>query len=167
MSDEMSLRQQITLAEFLASHFGKMRSEHLNPQAAQDMEIGERMAAKFGGIIAAWVSMPKPADRAGVKNKAAFLAWVKEHLPAEVDTVEVVRPGTQAALLQQAKANGGKWISPDGEAFEIAGIELSAGTPSPRVELTPDAGAAIVAAWQSGEINLAPMLALPGGGPGE
>ena len=90
---EMSIRQRIVLAEFLATHFAKVRANILNPEAVEEMTIGERLAAKFGGQVAAWVSLPNPAKRASVTNKAAFLAWVEKYLPAEVETVKVVRSG--------------------------------------------------------------------------
>lgn len=159
---ELSLKQQIALAEFLATHFAKARSEHLNDEAVSEMTIGERLAATFGGRVAAWVSLPNPPTRASVKDKTKFLAWVEKHLPAEVETVKVVRPGTQTELLRQAKASGGKWLDTEtGEYVEIDGIEVGVGDPSPRVELTPDAGEAIGAAWRAGDIDLAPLLALP------
>lgn len=158
----MTTRQRIVLAEFLATHFAKVRANILNPEAVEEMTIGERLAAKFGGQVAAWVSLPNPAKRASVTNKAAFLAWVEKHMPAEVETVKVVRSGTQTSLLAAAKANGGTWLNPEtGEYVEIAGITVGIGDPSPRVELTEDAGEAIGAAWRAGDIDLTPLLALP------
>ena len=167
---EMGIRQRIALAEFLGSHFLKVRAEKLNGEALDEMTVGERLAVKFGGQVAAWLSLPKPATRASVSNKAAFTAWVEKHLPAEVETVKVVRPGTQTALLAAAKANGGKWLDTEtGEYVEIDGVTVGTGDPSPRVELTEDAAEAIGAAWRAGDIDLAPLLALPavGGEPGE
>lgn len=159
---EMTTRQRITLAEFLGSHFHKVRAEKLNAEALEEMTVGERYAAKFGGVVAAWVSLPNPARRASVSNKTAFTAWVKKHLPDEIETVEIVRPGTQAALLAAAKANGGKWLNTEtGEAIAIDGITFGVSDPSPRVELTDEAAEAIGTAWRNGEIDLTPMLALP------
>lgn len=160
---ELSTRQRIALAEFLGSHFHKVRAERLNAEALAEMTVGERLAVKFGGQVAAWLSLPKPAQRAAVANKITFTGWVKEHMPAEVETVEVVRPGTQAAILAAAKANDGKWLNPEtGEFIEIKGITFGVGDPSPRVELTDDAAEAIGTAWRNGEIDLSPMLALAG-----
>ena len=159
---EMSTRQRITLAEFLGSHFHKVRAEKLNAEALEEMTVGERYAAKFGGVVAAWVSLPNPPKRASVTNKAAFTAWVKKHLPDEIETVEIVRPGTQKSLLDAAKASDGKWLDKEtGESVDIDGITFGVGDPSPRVELTDEAAEAIGAAWRAGEIDLTPMLALP------
>ena len=161
---ELPLKEQLALAEFLATYFTSMRAELLNPQALDEMVTGERLAVRFAGILAAWVSLPKAAETASVKNKAAFLAWMKEHMPHGVETVEQVRPGTQAQLLREAKANGGKWISPDGEAFEIDGVEFGTRKQTPHVELTGDAAAAVSAGVRAGDINFGQLLlALPAG----
>lgn len=155
----LTLPQSLTLAEFLAKHFAGIRKGELNPQAAGEMTIGERFAVKFGGRVAAWVSMPNPATRATVKDKAAFLAFVKKNLPSEVESVEQVREGTQRQLLEAAKAGG--WVNPDGERIPIPGVEVSTGDPSPSVSLEDCAAEAIAAAWNAGDIDLGGMLALP------
>jgi hypothetical protein len=159
---EMTTRQRITLAEFLGSHFLKVRAEKLNAEALDEMTVGERYAARFGGQVAGWVSLPNPPKRAAVSNKLAFLAWVRKYMPDEIETVEIVRPGTQASLLAAAKASGGKWLNKEtGKYVDIEGITFGVGDPSPRVELTDEAAEAIGAAWRAGEIDLTPMLALP------
>lgn len=169
MSESLSLQQQLVLAEFLATHFKAARDTILNPQAAEEMTVGERLAVKFAGLLAAWVSMPKPAERASVTDKEVFLAWAKANMPWAVETVEQVRPSTQAALLRDAKASGGKWLNKEtGEYVVIDGIEIKTADPSPRVDLTPDAAEAIGRAWAGGDIDVAPLLlpqpALPSGG---
>jgi hypothetical protein len=157
----LTLAQRLAVAEFLARHFGTtVRKGQLNPEAAQAMDVGERHGARFGGRRVAWVSMPTPATRAGVDNEAAFLAWVKENLPDEVETVERVRPGTAKHLAEMAKAKGG-WTNEDGNLVPIPGIRVSTSDPSPRVELEDDAEEAIRAAWLAGEIDLGEFLALP------
>lgn len=157
----LSLAQRLAVAEFLAKHFAAVRKGELNPEAAAELEVGERHAVKFGGRRAAWVSMPAPAVRATVKNEAALLAWVRKHLPGEIETVERVRPSSARMLGELMKAHGG-WADEDGVLIPVDGIEVSASDPSPRVELADDAADLIAAAWQRGEINLGGMLALPG-----
>ncbi|HLI36782.1 MAG TPA: hypothetical protein VKV80_05500 [Streptosporangiaceae bacterium] len=157
--------ERITLAEFLSRHFAAARKGPLNAEALGEMVTGERMAAVFGGRVAAWVSLPRPATRVRVVSEPAFRAWVKKHMPDEVVTVEQVREASQRAILDQAKANGGRWLNREtGEYVPVDGIEVAAGDPAPRVELTPDAAEVIGAAWRDGEIDLGPMLALPAGG---
>jgi hypothetical protein len=157
----LTLAQRLAVAEFLARHFSTtVRKNQLNPEAAQSMDIGERHGARFDGRRVAWVSMPAPATRATVDNDAAFLAWVKENLPEEVETVERVRPGTAKHLAEMAKVKGG-WTDEDGNLVPIPGIRVSTSDPSPRVELEDDAEEAIRAAWLSGDIDLGALLALP------
>jgi hypothetical protein len=159
---EMSTRQRITLAEFLGSHFLKVRADKLNAEALEEMTVGERYAARFGGQVAGWVSLPNPPKRAAVSNKLTFLAWVRKYMPDEIETAEIVRPGTQASLLAAAKANGGKWLNKEtGKYVDIDGITFGVGDPSPRVDLTDEAAEAIGTAWRAGEIDLTPLLALP------
>jgi hypothetical protein len=159
---DMTTRQRITLAEFLGSHFLKVRAEKLNAEALDEMTVGERYAARFGGQVAGWVSLPNPPKRAAVSNKLAFLAWVRKYMPDEIETIEIVRPGTQASLLAAAKASGGKWLNKEtGKYVEIDGITFGVGDPSPRVDLTDEAAEAIGTAWRAGEIDLTPLLALP------
>lgn len=160
-----TFRQRIALAQFFATHFATARKGPLNAEAVEEMTVGERLAATFGGRVAAWVSLPTPATRATVKSPAAFLAWMKANCPAGVETVEQVRPETQKAFLDEAKANGGKWLNKKtGEYVVIDGIEITTGDPSPRVELTDNAAEVIGEAWRAGNIDLGPMLALPSGG---
>src|ERR1017187_7758851 len=133
---EMSTRQRITLAEFLGSHFLKVRADKLNAEALEEMTVGERYAARFGGQVAGWVSLPNPPKRAAVSNKLTFLAWVRKYMPDEIETAEIVRPGTQASLLAAAKANGGKWLNKEtGKYVDIDGITFGVGDPSPLLAL--------------------------------
>ena len=93
------------------------------------MTVGERLAVKFGGQVAAWLSLPNPAKRASVNDKDAFTAWVKKHMPDEIETVEVVRSGTQKTLLDAAKANGGRWLNKaTNEYVDIDGITFGIST---------------------------------------
>jgi len=152
-----TIAQRLAVAEFLKKRFESIRKNDLNPEAQADMVVGERHAAKFGGRVAGWVSMPAPATR--VASKDRLLAWVKKNLPDEVEeiTVERVRPGSERALLDMVKEHGG-WVNEAGELIPVDGIET--GDPSPRVELNDDAEDVLAAAWRAGVIDLPGMLAL-------
>jgi hypothetical protein len=155
----LSLRESLALASFLSKHIEDFRKKDLGAQAAREMTPGERLAVKFGGRLAAWVSMPQPAVRASVKDKAAFLAWAEKKLPGEVETVRQVREATQRQLMDAAKAGG--WINPEtGEREPIPGVEVSEGDPAPRVELDDQAAEAIGTAWRAGDIDLSGLLAI-------
>lgn len=152
-----SISQRLTVAEFLKKRFEGIRKEELNPEAQADMVVGERHAARFGGRVAGWVSMPAPATR--VASKERLLAWCLKHLPDEVEevTVKRVRPESERALVDMVKQHGG-WVNEDGEVVPVDGIETA--DPSPRVELQADAEDVLAAAWRAGVIDLGGMLAL-------
>ena len=159
---EMNLRQRIVLADFLAKHFAAARKDRLNPEALDEMVPGERLAARFGSRVAAWVSVPRPATRASVVNEKAFTEWVRKNLgDDEILTVEIVRPGTQKALLETAKAHGGMWVNGDGEKIAIPGIKVETGDPAVRIELEDGAAEIIGEAWRDGTIDVGSLLALP------
>lgn len=153
----LSLPQRLTVTAFLSKHFEGVRKNELNPEAAADLVVGERHAAKFGGKVAGWVSVPSPSTR--VTDKDRFLAWVKKHLPDEVEqvTVDRVRPGSERQLLELVKQHGG-WPSETGEIIPVDGITTA--DPSPRVELNDDAGEILAAAYRAGALDLSGMLML-------
>lgn len=160
----LSLVQRLAVTEFLKKHFEGVRKEELNPEAQADLVVGERLAAKFAGKVAGWVSVPTPATR--VASKDRLLAWCKKHLPDEVEEIKVerVRPESERALIDLVKQHGG-WPDENGVIIPVDGIETA--DPSPRVELNDDAEAVLAAAWRDGVIDLAGMLTLePAGGDG-
>jgi hypothetical protein len=162
----LTLPELLALAKALGEHLQKVRDGKLVPRSREEITPGERLAVKFAGRHVAWVTMPKAPVRAAVKDKQAFLAFVKANLPGEVETAEQVREGTQRALLDAAKVGG--WISPDGERVPVPGVEVTTGDPVPAVELLDGAAEAIGAAWRAGEADLSGLLALPAGAvPGE
>jgi hypothetical protein len=144
------LIEHLAIAEYLKAHYASARTDGLNPEANGSMAEGERLAAKFAGGVAAWVSMPHGSVTASVTDQEAFTAYVKKEIPSAVITVEIVRPETQKAYLTRAKA---------GE--KIPGVTVGTSDPSVRVELTPQAGDLIGQAWRSGELTLSGPLSLP------
>lgn len=155
----LTLRQKLALAAFLAKHIEQdIRKKQLNPEAAEEMTVGERLAAKFGGQVAAWVSMPQPATK--VTSQDALLAWCRKHLPDAIEQVERVRPETARALIEDVKKYGG-WPQ-DGDTDRIIPVDgIDTADPSPRVDLEDCAAEAIGGAWRAGDIDLGGLLALP------
>jgi len=159
MSD-LTLRQKLTLAAWLMKHIEKdIRKGQLNPEAVAEMTPGERLAAKFGGQLAAWVSMPQPSTRVSDHDKLA--AWCRKHLPQALYQVERCRPETATALVDDVKRQGG-WLDVEsGEVIPVDGI--TTGDPSPRVDLEDCAGDVIMRAWPEIRETAGVMLALPAG----
>jgi len=161
MSD-LTLRQKLTLAAWLLKHIEQdIRKGQLNPEALAEMTTGERLAAKFGGQVAAWVSLPQPAVR--VRSADDLLAWCRKNLPDAIEQVDRVRPDTARALIEDVKKYGG-WPK-DGDAdviIPVAGIE--ADSQSPRVELEDCASGVIGRAWPEIREAVGSMLAITAGG---
>jgi hypothetical protein len=191
MSGAMSLPQRLALVKYLTDALKALRADDLLPQSAREMPSGARLPVWFGGRLAGWASMPQPSKKAAyVSDERKLLAWAEKNHPAKVQPVtEVAVDDDLLAFLAGhypqalrtsrrvdpqwvsdicgALAGSGHYITAEGEkltADEIPGVTLPpADPPSPRVTLEDDAQAAIMAAWQSGDIDVAGMLALPAG----
>ena len=156
--NDLTLRQKLTLAAFLLKHIEQdTRKGQLNPQAIAEMTPGERLAAKFGGHLAAWVSMPQPPTRVTSHEKLA--AWCRDHLPEALYKVERCRPETARALVEDVKKYGG-WPQ-DGDVDNIIPVDgIETGDPAPRVDLEDNAGEVIGAAWPDIRETVGVMLAI-------
>lgn len=185
----LTLPQQFALWKWLDETLTALRKNQLLPQASDDMEPGERMAVKFGGRLAGWVTMPKPSQRSAVvSDDKKLLAWVRKHYPEKIENpVEVKVDAGLIEFLQEHRPESlhvsertdpqwvsdicrgltdpGYYVTAQGEKLtEVPGIEIPEASPSvPRVSLEKDAAVVIRQAWAAGDIDLRGMLALPAG----
>jgi hypothetical protein len=183
----LSLPARLLIWKWLDSTLTALRKGDLIPQAAADMVPGERLAVKFGGRLAGWVTMPKPAQRSAyVKDDAALLAWARVNYPGKIEhPAEVLvdaglieylqenrpeslrvaeRPDPQwTADICSGLTSTGHYITATGEKLtEVPGIEVPEPSPSvPRVVLESDAAEVIAAAWPEISGPLREVLALP------
>ena len=99
----MTLAENLTLWKWLSEALAAAHKNQLVPQGREDMTPGERMAVKFGGQLAAWVSLPKPTQgSARVKDAAKLLAWAKASYPEKVEYVpEVIVDAGLIEFLQE------------------------------------------------------------------
>lgn len=187
MSAPLSLAQKFALWKWLDGALSALRKDELLPDAADNLVPGERMAVKFGGALAAWVSMPKPTQPAArITDEAELLAWAKanhpervdylpevkvdaglieflqEHRPESLHVTERVDP-QWATDLCSGLTSAGHYITAAGEKLtDVPGIEIPEASPSvPRVNLEPDAAKVIAAAWPEIQGSLREVLALP------
>lgn len=184
---EMTVPEMLAVHSCLADRLKALRTDDLGPRAAKEMTVGARYDVKFGGELAAWVSMPKPRSTSSVTDPDKLLAWAREHMPHHVQEADEVivcdalidhlrehapqflrmterlDPQWVADALKGMKDRG--YIADyNGEKItDVPGITAGTGTPSPRVELQPDAAAIIGKAWRNGSISIPSLLALPGG----
>lgn len=184
---ELTLAQRFALWKWLDETVAALRKKELLPQADAEMPPGSRLPAMFGGQLAAWASMPQPAQRAAfVKDGAKLLAWARkqypgkieypaevkvdaglieflqEHRPESLSTSERVDP-QWAADICHGLTDPGYYVTAAGEKLtEVPGIDVPEASPSvPRVNLEPGAAEVIGQAWADGLIDLRGMLALP------
>jgi hypothetical protein len=127
----------------------------LDRQARELMEPSDRSAVKLDGELVGTVTLAEGRSTAKVTDPRELLAWVKEHYPTEVVTVEQIRPAFLAKLLDVAKDAGFGVVPETGDV--VPGIDVGAGDPYPMVRLTADADAVVEVAWRAGR------LPLPGG----
>jgi hypothetical protein len=184
----LTLPQRLALVRWLTDTLTELRKSSLLPEAAAEMPPGSRMPIMFGGRHAGFASMPKPSTSASVTDQAKLLAWTRANYPDKVrETTEVIvtddlidfladhypealKAGEQVdqhwvSDICGALKDPGHYITNTGEKLtEVPGITVSQSEPSPRVNLSPDAGAIIAAAWRGGDIPVAEFLALPAGG---
>ena len=164
MSTEFDAARLLLIAKWLTERIVAARREELEPAAVRALPVGSRIPVVLDGVSAGAVSRPKPTVRVSVTNPLKFLAWTEEHRPGEVETVRQVRQSFTDAVKRSVKEHGGWLDQATGEVTPVPGVEAAEGDPSVRVELAPEAEAAIAAAWRAGLIDLGAVLALPAGG---
>lgn len=107
------------------------------------------------GTKVATISKTQPKAAAQVVDGPAFLAWVREHSPHNVMTVEQVRTAYQTALLEEMTKSGAFEVVDEstGEVLKVPGVEIREGRAS-SCTVRPVAGGreAIAAAWREGRL---------------
>lgn len=118
-------------------------------KAALPLGRGDRKAARAADQRIGYVLVTDPEAAFRVTDGPKFRAWVKEHRPDEIETVEAVRSSFEKAILERG-------CDEHGEA--IPGVELVPGTPVVQVRPTPDAEAAIRAELAEAGLTFAGVL---------
>lgn len=103
-------------------------------KASADLDPGDRKSAKAGKQSIGYVLLTDPKEAFRVTDGRAFRAWVKEHRPDEIVTIESVNSAFEKAILERGCDEAGE---------SIPGVELVAGAPVMQVRPTADAEAAI------------------------
>ncbi|MGI5286589.1 hypothetical protein ACQEVF_25075 [Nonomuraea polychroma] len=86
-----------------------------------DQDPGDKNAAKLGAAKLGKVGMTEPSITAQVTDPEAFLKYVTEARPTEVETVTQVRPAYEKALLAELTQRG---AAVDRDGTEVPGIEF-------------------------------------------
>ena len=132
------LRDKVDAADkALRSHW----SEHLS--------AGDRKATRAGSVRTGYVLVTDPKGSWRVTDGDALRAWVRQHCPEEIRTVETINSAWEKAVLER----GGVVDEATGEVVAPPGIAYVQG--SPTVTVKPDSGAeaAIAAQYTAGGIS--------------
>ncbi|MEW1895962.1 hypothetical protein [Streptomyces albidoflavus] len=149
----------------------RLKSVRADMQAALDAADGVRqVAAKLpDGTEVAKVSLSDPKPEATVVDSEAFLAWVRENRPTEIErrVVTEVRPAFRTLLLGQITAAGvPDVVDPEtGVVESVPGVEVRATRARSHSVRFAKAGRERVAeAWRSGDLLSEVLGELPEGG---
>ena len=186
----LSLAEKLTLWKWLSETLAALHKNALVPEGRDHLTPGERLAVKFGGRLAAWVSLPQPTQGAArVADEARLVEWAKIHYPERVEYIpeviadaglieflqehrpeslrirERVDPQLAADICTGLSGKDHRYVTAAGEVLtEVPGIRVPEPSPSsPRVNLAGDAAEVIAAAWPEIQAGLREVLALPAG----
>ena len=124
----------LALAKWLE---GKVKEWAVQAKADLDAIPGQREPVMIGDISVGTVSQENGSRTVRVVDEAAFLAWVTEHAPSEVETIVAVRPAYRAKILEQVKKVGAL-IDSDGTVIDGI-VEVVVGEPKSVTRLNDEA----------------------------
>ena len=155
MTEKSTTPLELATVKALGQQVTKAEGE-LKLRAKEEMAVGDRKTAYLpDGRKVGSVSYVTGSRRAAVTDPAAFLAWVKETHPTEVETVETVREAFRKVVLANP-------VNPD--TGEIPpGVDLVEGEPYVRADVKPEQAEAIAMAWAAGELGVDPLREITGG----
>lgn len=128
-------------------------------KALSDAGIKQQEVTLPDGSKLASISVAAGRTTARVADSEAFLEWVFNHHPAEVETIKTtrVRPAYERSVLDAAKKAG---LPVDSTGEVVPGVEVGDGDPYLVTKLADGAHQRVLAAIQQGAIM---PLALPSG----
>ena len=145
---------KLALCRWLKAQVSRWEDE---AAAELGMLPGDRSTVMIGDTEVGSVTFARGSRSASVVDEHAFLEWVAEHAPSEVETIRRVRPAYRSKLLAQVKDHGAL-LDADGVVYDDGIVEVSTGEPHPMYKSTDAAGEVFAALLRAGSI--APLLAL-------
>jgi hypothetical protein len=106
-----------------------------------------------GGPEIGTVTLAKGKATSKVTDDRAFLEWVLENHPEEIEQVQITRvdPGFQERLLNFARQTGDCVNPATGQP--VPGIAVEQGEPYATTKLVDDADKLVARAWQDGSLS--------------
>ena len=126
----------------LKERISRLRARLSDAARSRWEEEGAAPSWKRAGVgMASWL-VPEP--RPVVVDDTAWLAYVRDRSPDDVETLERVRPNILTAIVDRCDQRGDNLVDPEtGEV--VPGVEFRASAPHLLVKLDPEAKAAAVA----------------------
>lgn len=137
----------------------ELEGKRLRGELVKEMATGARQEGvvdpkDMEGTTLGFVTKKKGSTYVKVTDEAKVLAWVKEHLPTEVQVVESVRPAFLTRLKDAVKADGG-WVDPDtSEVMDVPGMEVTTGDPGLMVKASEEADRLVMDALAARRLEL-------------
>lgn len=119
------------------------------------LPYGDTVAGRVGDDLLCKAGWSKGSTKAVITDQAAFLAWVKEHHPTEVEVVESVND----AYVKSLKTVDGVVIDKDG--LPVDGMEVVTGKPSLSVRSEKNALDLVQQLIDEGRVTLDAIKELP------
>ena len=154
--------EQLALAKWLV---GKVKEWEQQAKADLDAIPGQREPIVLGGITVGTVSQENGARTPRVVDEEAFLAWVQDTAPDEVEVIPArfaVRAAYRTKILDQVKKRGAL-LDEDGVVIDGI-VELGVGEPKSVTRLNEEADIVIGGLLANGRIGATGLKAI--GAPG-
>lgn len=132
--------------------------------AAAKRTVGEEVAGSWrvkdrstavlpDGTEIGTVTLAEGRTAAKVSDDDAYLAWVLENHPEEIEQIAITRvnPDFTARTLSFARQHGEPVDPATGET--VAGVVVQQGDPYPMAKLSPEAADLVAKAWQDGSLS--------------
>lgn len=140
------------LLKVLSNRIGAAKKQ-ADAQIRDGWKVKDRNAAVLpDGTEIGSVTLAKGKNTAHLVDEDAFLAWVLEAHPEEIEQVKITRvnPGFQERILSYARQAGEPVDPATGES--VPGVAVKEGDPYPTTRLNADAAELVAKAWQDGSL---------------
>jgi hypothetical protein len=113
--------------------------------------------------LVATVTLVDPKPAVVLADEGAFLAWVGEHYPSEIETLVRVRPAWQREFISGLDASSDPVVDPHtGETTKGLEARPASEPRSFALRSLPGGTQEIIRAWRRGDLDLHRMLLLQG-----
>jgi hypothetical protein len=141
------------VVKFLADRVAEANKD-AKADVLDQLDAGDRKGAVLpdGGDVGT-VSVTKGRKTISVTDEAAFLAWVREHSPHNIEVTERVRPAYTKSVTDGGQARYGMVVDPNSGEI-IPGLALREGDPYVTVRQSDEQAEVLAAALEAGVLDV-------------